>query len=245
MRILIAEDNVVNLLVAQSLLNAEGAICETARDGAEAVQRWFTARHDLILMDCQMPGMDGYQATARIRSIEAVERCASVPILAITANAVIGDQEKCLAAGMNAYLAKPYSKDGLMFALKMAIARSPRVAGASKHIDLTRIYELRNAESQGAENLLARVAALFASSTPQLLRQLRECVERGDSSGIQAVAHKLKSSSAQVGAIRLSNTAVRIESTARLSGAGAVLMTDVEEAEVQFDQAASQLREIA
>jgi CheY-like chemotaxis protein len=104
-RILLAEDNVINQKVSVALLTKMSCSVEIAADGEEVVRRWSDGQYDCILMDCQMPKMDGYQAAAEIRKREAPgER---VPIIALTANAMVGDRDRCIAAGMDDYLAKP------------------------------------------------------------------------------------------------------------------------------------------
>jgi CheY-like chemotaxis protein len=105
-RILVAEDNVINRRVAVKMLQKLGFSPDVAEDGEQAVALHRAAPYDLILMDCQMPGLDGYQATALIRADEAASH-ARVPIIAMTANAMHGDREVCLQAGMDDYLTKP------------------------------------------------------------------------------------------------------------------------------------------
>ncbi|HMF61847.1 MAG TPA: response regulator, partial [Vicinamibacterales bacterium] len=104
-RVLVAEDNVVNQLIAERLLQRAGWTVVTVTDGAAAVARAAAERYDLILMDCEMPGMDGYEATAAIRRGEGTAR--HTPIVALTATAMQGDRERCLAAGMDDYVSKP------------------------------------------------------------------------------------------------------------------------------------------
>ena len=106
-RILLAEDNLTNQLVAKGLLGKMGLTADVAMNGREAVQRLTTQDYDLVLMDCQMPEMDGFEATRQIRDPQSAVRNHQVPIIAMTANAMAGDQQRCLAAGMNGYVAKP------------------------------------------------------------------------------------------------------------------------------------------
>lgn len=112
-RILVAEDNPVNQLVIRAMLERLGLAFEVVADGREAIDAWHAEGHDLILMDCQMPGIDGFEATRRIRTEEHRAGRARIPIVALTANAIVGDREACLETGMDDYLSKPYTEDAL------------------------------------------------------------------------------------------------------------------------------------
>ena len=116
LRVLLAEDNLVNQHVALAVLKKLGIRAELAANGREAVEAVQAGAFDLVLMDCQMPELDGFQATRRIRELEGEAR--RVPILAMTANAMQGDRERCLESGMDDYLAKPITLDGLKNALR-------------------------------------------------------------------------------------------------------------------------------
>jgi CheY-like chemotaxis protein len=118
-RVLIVEDNLINQKVARSLMERMGYSVEVAANGREGLQKWQEGFFDLILMDCQMPEMDGYEATREIRAREAGER--HTPIVAVTANAMAGDREKCLAAGMDAFVPKPIKIDGLVGILEQLL----------------------------------------------------------------------------------------------------------------------------
>ena len=121
-RILLVDDNSINLMVAEDLLDDLGLHAETACTGLEAIDTLKDAPEDapfqLILMDCQMPEMDGYEATAKIRDGEAGERYKSIHIIAMTAHAMEGDKEKCLEAGMDDYVSKPIHLEKLEVAIK-------------------------------------------------------------------------------------------------------------------------------
>jgi CheY-like chemotaxis protein len=119
--ILIAEDNSINQKVAQRLLERLGYAVEVAVNGHQAVQKWAEGGHDLILMDCQMPEMDGYQAAQTIRTTEAGKK--RIPIIALTANAMAGDREKCLAAGMDGFISKPINVKDLTDTLERFLTR--------------------------------------------------------------------------------------------------------------------------
>jgi CheY-like chemotaxis protein len=116
-RLLLVDDNAVNLKVGKGLLDRMGYHVETASNGLEAITAWEQRRYDLILMDCQMPLMDGYQATREIRRREAGK--SHVPILAVTAHAMLGAEEECRAAGMDAYQSKPLDRQRLVSATRL------------------------------------------------------------------------------------------------------------------------------
>jgi two-component system, sensor histidine kinase len=117
-RLLVAEDNPVNRMVVLTLLENQGFAVEAVGNGYEVLAILERASFDLILMDCQMPELDGYEATRRIRRRENERSLPRTPIVALTANALVGDEEKCLAAGMDAYLPKPYTEEKLLFLLQ-------------------------------------------------------------------------------------------------------------------------------
>ncbi|PPJ44168.1 hybrid sensor histidine kinase/response regulator [Pseudoxanthomonas sp. KAs_5_3] len=237
-RLLLVEDNPVNLLVAQKLLSALGFECETAANGDIALKRMQVEHFDLVLMDCQMPVLDGYAATRRWREIET-ERATGgrLPIVAMTANAMAGDRQRCLDAGMDDYLAKPVSReqlegclnrwlpDRMNFVLRnaalaapvepapvapaVATARAP--APSFPVLDQTMLEELR--EIAGDET--ARIITVFLEDAPRLIATLEKAAAIPDLDAMRDAAHTLKSSSANVGAMALSAAAKRVELGAR------------------------------
>lgn len=237
-KLLLVEDNPVNLLVAQKLLSALGFSCETAANGDIALKRMQAENFDLVLMDCQMPVLDGYAATRRWREHE-LQRDPShrLPIVAMTANAMAGDRQRCLDAGMDDYLAKPVSReqlesclhrwlpDRMNFVLRNAalapaeepVAVAPPVATARAPapsfpvLDQTMLEELR--EIAGDET--ARIIAVFLEDAPRLIGTLEKAAAVPDLDAMRDAAHTLKSSSANVGAMALSAAAKRVELGAR------------------------------
>jgi signal transduction histidine kinase/FixJ family two-component response regulator len=246
-RVLVVEDNEVNRLVLASLLESAGFAFDVATDGRQAVNSWFTHRHELILMDCQMPVMDGFQATASIRSIEAVEKRGHVPIIAVTANAVPGDRERCLSAGMDDYLAKPFIRDTLLDTIGRWIGVRKQAAAQENAgvIDMNRILELRNAESAGVPGLVGEVISTFLGSAPGLIEQVESGLRLRDSERVRHAAHRLKSGAAQLGLSQLADTAVKLETLARMGKASAAQMEDLAAMRDRFREACGALRSIA
>ena len=222
-RVLLVEDNPVNLMVAQRLLQVLGVDCDAAGNGQAALEKLDDGDYDLVLMDCQMPVLDGYAATRRWREIEqerGLER--RLPIVAMTANAMAGDRQKCLDAGMDDYLAKPVTRaeleqcvtrwkssnlavpDTLPPAAQMA-ERSPPV------LDGGVLGELR--EVLGPE--VDRIVTVYLEDAPRLIAQLERAVASNDPIALRVAAHTLKSSSANVGATTLSEAARDLEHGAR------------------------------
>ncbi len=119
--ILFVEDNETNIMITNEVLKQAGYDVTIARDGAEAISLYFQNDYDLVLMDCQMPIMDGWEATERIRAYEQSQNKDRVFILALTANAMEGDRERCLAVGMDDYLSKPFKKHELLDKLNALI----------------------------------------------------------------------------------------------------------------------------
>ncbi len=231
-RVLLAEDNTVNQYVACGLLNKLGVDVVVTRDGHEVLEALSREAIDLVLMDIQMPGMDGFEATQRIRERETNDGTPHLPIIAMTANAMAGDREACLAAGMDDYLAKPVKLEVLRSLLSRWLPRSsgarstPQVeatlfevesmlaAPDDTHedaVDIEVLQELRLT----LQNRFRPMLAAFLEETPRWLSQLRAALDINDSVGLRAFAHGLKSSCANLGATGLAELAGQIEELGR------------------------------
>jgi signal transduction histidine kinase/CheY-like chemotaxis protein len=249
-RVLLAEDNSVNREVATAMLEKLGCRVHTVCDGLEAVEAVGAEAFDLAFMDCQMPTMDGYEATAAIRARELAAGAGEdadgggesrLPIIALTAHALPADRTKCLAAEMDDVVTKPFSRRDLWNILDRFVpwtrsaAKAPRAesvaaaeAGRShsdvlrKAVDARTLDELRGLEEGSDSKLLERVIEAFLESSSALARSLHEASATGDLPAMTTAAHTLKSSSAQVGAKRLSALCKEIEARARADSSDGV-----------------------
>ena len=252
-RVLVVEDNVVNQEVAIGMLEALGCRAVTASNGGQAVQLFAEGKFDLLLMDCEMPVMDGFEAVRRIRELErlVVDGASGgqrprTPIIAITAHALAAVRERALAGGMDDFLVKPYSAPQLAEALRRWLrdrerAPVPRNAapapapakGADGPIDTAKIDEIRALKTGGGAALLQRVVSQFTAAAAPLAVTIRAKTGEGDADAVWRAAHSLKSSAAAVGAIRLSRHCAEIEAKARATGTEAVhQLLDVLDAEL-------------
>ncbi|MDD5627809.1 MAG: PAS domain S-box protein [Elusimicrobia bacterium] len=213
-RILVAEDNPVNQKVALLQLKKLGYEADTAANGLEALEALQRFPYDLVLMDCQMPEMDGFTAAGELRKREEGRR--HTPVVAMTANALEGDREKCLAAGMDDYIAKPVSIE----ALRAAIARW------DVDFDPEPLQKLRELAGPEDAALVADVIHEFLDSSARLLAKLKAGAAAGDIKAVQDNAHALKGASGNVGAAALRKISARLEALARsgtLEGSGELL----------------------
>ncbi|MES2018553.1 MAG: response regulator [Pseudomonadota bacterium] len=248
-RVLLAEDNPVNVEVARAMLDSLGLVVQCARNGAEALQAVRAGAYDIVLMDCQMPVMDGFAATAEIRRHEqASGRARSLPIIAITANALQGDREACLAAGMDDYLSKPFTQQqlgaviGRWIGVPIAASRhhddeipvlplETREVIARSAINRHALENIRALSLDRGDALVHKVIAAYVDDTPGHLRTLRHAIVGVDPGKLRKIAHSLKSSSANVGAEALAQMCKEMESLGRTdtTEGAAVILTDMEQ----------------
>jgi PAS domain S-box-containing protein len=200
-RILIAEDNSVNQLIAQAFLKELGYPFHTVANGKEVLEALEQSEFDLILMDCQMPEMDGFEATREIRK----NLSSTLPIVALTANAMKGDEEKCRQAGMNGYLSKPFRKDQLQ-----AILQKHLIANDLSGFDPNRLEMLKEYKDENGVDLRISLIETYLRLTPGTLNEMLNCYQ-SDPKHFQQIAHTLKSSSAAVGGTRLAEMLEHLE----------------------------------
>jgi PAS domain S-box-containing protein len=274
MRILLVEDNPVNREVACGMLETLNYRIDTAENGREAVAALQTTEYALVFMDCQMPEMDGFTATRLIREREAKEEKPTkgdvggsirhVPIVALTAHAMQGDRELCLAAGMDDYLTKPFSLSQLQYILARWIperttvqakghAESPSVLSRqtsgepqsirptvgtlgetnvdSTVLDQSALAAIRALQRPDQPDIVARVLSQYIESSQETVDRIRRAIQSKDASELRAAAHRLKSSSAQLGASALTADCRELE----MMGARQEL-SRADEAMIRFDR---------
>lgn len=226
-RILLAEDNLVNKEVALGMLEDLHCDVDVVDNGEQALDAFANTHYDLILMDCHMPKLDGFAATRAIRELEQERQEKPTPIVAITADVQKGITEKCIEAGMDAYLSKPFSMRSLKALLQKWLpgetsgALAPQdptqraAADITGNIDLSIIGELRRVGEKRGTNLLARVAETYKTEAPKLLIEALEACELKRAGKLFDAAHSLKSSSANIGALRLSALCAELEAESR------------------------------
>jgi len=233
--VLLVEDNPTNQLVAKAMLRKLGLLVDAASDGAEAVDSVRRTAFDLVLMDCQMPVMDGFDATRLIRQLPG-ERGAKLPIVALTANAMPGDEQACLDAGMDAFLPKPFTLAALHAVVARWLAVSPREAATPDQnlasapppvaalpapiaspvvIDPALLLTLRELDEEGGSALSQQILGSFLTSAAVTMTRLEAAMQDGNMLALSQAAHSLKSSSANVGARVLSGHCKALEKCAR------------------------------
>lgn len=214
-KILIVDDHPVNLLFASKLLKRMGfKIVEEAVNGAEAVEKTNSNSYDLILMDCQMPEMDGLEACRHIREREQERSNKRVPVIAMTAHAMDGDRELCIQAGMDDYLTKPVNIDKLYSVLCFWLLdkkENPEIIETQQTED--KIIDLAHLElfTEGDLEQESLIASVFINSAEISLSTLRNCLKSGDVNEWKMMTHKLKGSSAQIGANKLQKSCLEAE----------------------------------
>ena len=220
--VLVAEDNPVNQMVALKMLERLGYRVDVVENGAEALEEVSLGHYDAVLMDVQMPRMDGYEATAKIREREGAAR--HTPVIAMTANALEGEREAALSAGMDDYVAKPVKAGELDRVLRRWTSPTERTSApegaaeggdasdAAPPLDPAVIETLRSLQDEGEPDLVAELAGMFLDDAALRLEELRDAIGVGDAAKVRGVSHALKGSSGNMGATRVHGVCADLES---------------------------------
>jgi CheY-like chemotaxis protein/HPt (histidine-containing phosphotransfer) domain-containing protein len=216
--VLVVEDNAVNRQVAVMMLGKLGCHCDIATNGKEAVEALAKKHYQVVFMDCQMPIMDGFEATKLIRQSEMGQR--QTRIVALTANAMASDREKCLAVGMDDYLSKPVKMTELADALKRS-AQSPNIEpehseekspSQQVEIDDNVLFKLRETTDR---ETVRTVIGILRDELPNITAELELAISRHDTIGLARLAHRLKGTTGSLGLIRLQIVSQEMETAAR------------------------------
>jgi len=264
--ILLVEDNPTNQIIATEILEQYGCRITPAGNGIEAVERESKQKFDIIFMDCRMPEMDGYEATRAIRARENQKQLSATPIIALTANAMKGDHNKCLSVGMNDYVSKPVKKEALATALLEWLPEEKQIKAKTETEDNRQEEISENSENAGLTNNFDRktfiamkdllgdkfslVIGIYLENSIGYLAQAEEALVNGNAKLLANSVHPLKSSSANLGLTKITELAADIEhqaNTINESGFGdlAILSVAIKELQDSFTNVESELRQEA
>jgi two-component system sensor histidine kinase/response regulator len=223
-RVLVVEDQPLNREVAVGILASLGLQVETANHGGQALEVLRTQHFDAVLMDCEMPIMDGFSATAALRRREPAET--HLPIIALTADATAAGREACLAAGMDDYLAKPFRREALHATLARWLGTGPFLAGGAAAdaaaprepiLDGATLDALRALPRSGAKDMLSHIGELYLTDSRGLVASIEESLSAGNSADLARAAHAWRSYNGNVGAHGLARLCRDLEDSARQS----------------------------
>ena len=255
-RVLVVEDNAVNQLVAQGVLARLGYGVHLAKDGRQALAALDAEAFDVVLMDCHMPEMDGYEATTELRRREADRAPGSArrwrtPVIAMTAGVLAEDQARCLAAGMDDFVAKPVDVELLRQAIdrqlhavsaqasgacrRAAAETSVEDDGADEVLDGARLDVLRSLDPDGTAGLVRTIVTAFLEEAPSRLASLRVATDGGRSDHLEQVAHQLRGAAGNLGAVLVARLCEQLETHGRSGSAPGHLLVD--ELETELDRA--------
>ncbi|MCK5336942.1 MAG: response regulator, partial [Gammaproteobacteria bacterium] len=260
-RVLVVEDNKVNQAVARGMLQKFGLHIDLVANGKEAINTLQQQHYDLVFMDCQMPVLDGYEATRQIRDQQSAVQNHAIPVIAMTANAMQGDRDRCIAAGMDDYMAKPIDISKLQHMLEQWLPESGHPDSHQK----TLIQEEKNHEVDNPFNtklmtepvfdnatlsnrlmhdkdLIHSIARQFIEDMPKQVQQLKLALENKKLDQVITLAHKIKGTSANMGGMALSEQAIRLEQTAK-SGNIENIQKEITKIKTRFEQLKSTLEE--
>jgi len=251
-KVLLVEDNVTNQAVAKGVLDQFGLKTDIANNGKIALDMLNESQYDLVFMDCQMPVMDGYEASEFIRKDESLIKNKNIPIVAMTANAMKGDREKCLASGMNDHIPKPINGKMILNALeewlpKKVILNNVLHEERRSEDQEDFVNEIENTEEifdyeglshrmMNNHDLVATVIDTFIEDAYALNREINDIIKTDDDDALLKMLHRIKGSTANVGGIALSELAKRLEHAGKKGD-----FTHIRESQSQIDLAFTQL----
>jgi len=242
----VVEDNATNQLVIEGLLRTLGITVDLAGNGQEALAALQgVSNHDLVFMDCQMPVLDGYQATVKIRSKQAGITNIAIPIIAMTANAMAGDKQKCLDSGMNDYLSKPLEPEKVIYMLRKWLPNKDTGVDKPANVEHEAVetqdhtnselvvfdYEDMSARLMNDPELMKSVAEIFCQDMVEQIEELKISIEDNNVVQAAAIMHQIKGAAANVGGKALSALALNME----LAGKGG----NIAEIQEKMDQLVS------
>ena len=220
--VLLVDDNAINVQVARALLLQFGCSVTVATDGRQALARLAERDFDVVMMDCQMPVMDGYAATSAIRKRERNTDRHQI-VIALTAHSLKGDREACIAAGMDDYLVKPFSVAALYTMLAHHLSVGPRAASDAKPVLERHLLDDLARFADSADDLIVqKILQLFREDTPRQIAALQAAADRSDLVATAFNAHSLKSATGAIGGVRLAGLFRDIETAARAADPAAV-----------------------
>ena len=234
-RILVAEDNICNQLVVLGILERLGCTADAVANGHEALESLRSIPYDLVLMDCQMPELNGFEAAARIRDPRSGVRNCKVPIVALTGNAMKGDREACLAAGMNDYIAKPVHPTALAAALEKWLTVCPSSEAALEIGEPIAVFDEAGLMDRvtGDKDLARTLVASFLEDIPKQLAALASHLTTGDAAAAELRVHSIKGAASIVGGDAVGRVAFEIERAGK-AGDLAAMSARLPELERQF-----------
>lgn len=215
-RILLVEDSMANQVIAMAYLNKSGYTVDAVAEGNEALTALNTRPYDIVLMDLSMPGMDGFEATKIIRNMEG--EISRIPIIAMTANAMQGDKEACLQAGMNDYLSKPVDKDVLLNKVSQWLllkAEKKNSASESNAHEVLDYFVLQQLEKDTSATITKKIINVFIKETHKRIKRITEACSQEDYSIIEQEVHVLKSSAGTYGVLKLRQIAMQLDAAFR------------------------------
>jgi two-component system sensor histidine kinase/response regulator len=225
-RLLVVEDNPINQEVARYQIEKIGYRVDVAKDGAEALEKLDRSDYALILMDCHLPGMDGFETTACIRRRADDKR--RVPIIAVTASVAAGEREKCFQAGMNDYLPKPFRQDELAGKIMSWLAVAPQAAkdknssrGEMPSAKIEKIARrLKQLEEDYGKEMVLKLVGMFVPDAEARLERIDRAIKQKDFRALEEAAHGLKSGAANIGATKMAQLCQQLETQGQLSSTG-------------------------